>query len=177
MRGTLKLERPFPEWALPKLWAWMEACRSRIADDFAPKTFDEFLEVYVARSGETWGVLRTGEDDDGDTELGGWVSIREVNPVCVESHLVFAKRFWGHETTVPALRSIYQGVFEERPELLKITAAVFEDNRQMIELALAVGAVEETSPKHPLRACTLRGGVPVGMRVVSIFREDFLCHS
>lgn len=174
MTGEITVRSPFPAWALPTLWGWMEACRSRMADDFAPATFEDFLDTYEQRAGESWAVFR--EDSEGET-LGGFVSIREVNPVVAETHVIFSRRFWGHDTTVPALRAVYERVFEARPELLKITSGVFDDNRQLIELAKAVGAVEETSPKHPLRACTLRSGKPVGMRIISIFREDFLCHS
>jgi RimJ/RimL family protein N-acetyltransferase len=170
-RRSVEVSEPFPPWALPVLWGWIESFRDRVCDDFSPKTFPEFLENWIARAKagtRTWGVWR-------DDSLGGMISVGPLNPILAETHLVFARRFWGRETTIPALRQAYAIAFASGFE--KLQAAVFADNYQLIALAKAIGAVEETHPKHPLRAQTRRNGKPVDMRLISLFKEDFECHS
>jgi RimJ/RimL family protein N-acetyltransferase len=163
---NVRVESPFPLRALPRLWHWINSFRDRVADDFAPRTFDEFLDDWNARAPvtRTWGVWR-------DEELGGIVSILPINPIHCQTHVIFAKRFWGHETTVPALQQVYAQVFAAG--VLRISSHVFADNHQLIALARAIGAVEETPPHRPLPACTLRNGQPVAMRIVTLFPEEF----
>ncbi len=172
---TLRVVEPFPDVEIASLWNWMQGFRGRVCDDLAPATFPEFLEFYLSQvpAMRTFGVSLQRNNDPTDLEFGGFVSVTQLTPYVAETHLVFSRRFWGHETTVPALRAIYSHVFAETPRLMTITASVFEDNHQLIQLAKAVGAVEETSPKHPLRNRTMRGGKPIGLRVVSLFREEF----
>lgn len=168
--GTLLTEvvarEPFPDWALPVLWLWIEAVRRRVADDYGPKSFDEFLADWEARRGSrrTWGVWR-------DRQLGGMVSIEPVNPDVVVTHAIFKRDFWGRQTTMPALSQVYTEVF--RQGVNKITSMIFADNYEIRALALALGAVEETDRRHPLKAATRRAGELVDMRVISLFREDF----
>lgn len=171
----MRVVEPFPVLEIASLWLWMQSFRDRVCDDLAPMEFADFLENYIARvpTMRTFGVLRARPQDPTDEEVGGFVSVTQHSPYLAETHLVFSRRFWGHETTVPALRHIYGRVFAETPDLMTITASVFEDNHQLIHLAKAVGAVEETSAKHPLRNRTMRGGKPIGLRVISLFREEF----
>jgi RimJ/RimL family protein N-acetyltransferase len=168
--SNVTVERPFPAWALPRLWEWMQSFRTRVADDFAPDDFDSFLGYWKAREAvsRTWGVWR---GEDGDREIGGLVSITPVNPVSAETHVIFSKRFFGRDTTVPALRAVYGREFREHPELATIAAHVFEDNRQLLAIAREVGAVQET--RQPLRARTRRNGQLVGFHVISLYREVF----
>jgi RimJ/RimL family protein N-acetyltransferase len=163
---TIETRSPFPKWALPQLWLWIESFRDRVMDDFAPRTLEDFLADWEAREStrKSWGVYR-------QDELGGVVIIEPVNPVSVSSHVAFKRSFWGRETTVPALREVYAEVFESGVE--RISAAIFEDNYQIRNLALEVGAIEETRRSQPLRNCTVRNGDLVGMRIISLFPEEF----
>lgn len=156
----ITVETPFPEYAVPRVWTWMERFRSRVADDFAPKTLEEFVDDWERRGSETWAVYRDGE-------LGGLVTVEQVSPVVASSHCLFKKEFWGAETTIPALQQVYGKVFERG--ITKISSAVFHDNDTIKSLAYKIGAKREGM----LRNQTLRGGKPVHMVVVGLLKEDF----
>jgi RimJ/RimL family protein N-acetyltransferase len=157
---------PFPDWALPTLWSWMQGFRDRVMDDFCPQTLEEFVERWgeAATARQSWGVYR-------GHELGGAVVVQQLNPVAAETHCAFKKDFWGRATTMPALRMVYGQLFGQG--VMRISAHVFEDNHQLRALAKALGAVEETPHKRPMRNCTMRNGELIGMRILALFPDEF----
>jgi hypothetical protein len=42
---SVELIEPFPEMYWPLAWAWLDAARGQVADDFTPKTAGEFVEA------------------------------------------------------------------------------------------------------------------------------------
>lgn len=158
----VEVRKPFPDYAIPRIWSWMEEFRSSVADDFAPTTLDAFMRDWDARTTEErWAVYRDGE-------LGGLISIQPLNPVVVTSHILFKKDFWGQETTIPAIRKVYEEVFDRG--VIKISSAVFNDNHAIKGLAKKIGAKREGILKNQ----TLRGGKPVHMAALGLLKEEFI---
>ena len=158
----VRVDSPFPLFALPRLWTWVQRVRRHVCDDFSPTTIEQFVEQWqgdMARGGRTWAVYK-GKD------LVGLISAEQLSPVVATVHLLFHKSGWGHDTTVPALQEVFRDVFERAQ---KITALVFADNANVIGLARKVGAEKE----GVLRAHTLREGRPADMVALGLLKEDF----
>lgn len=140
----------------------MQEFRDRVLDDFGPQTLDEFVAQFRERQKRerTWAVYRGGE-------LGGFISYEPWSPICGTSHCLFSKRFWGHETTVPALRAVYREIFAG--DTRKVLSFVFSDNGQIVHLARTIGAVKE----GVLRQQTQRRGQLVDMVALGLLKADF----
>ena len=160
--SVLRLERPFPEYALPRVWTWIEDFRHRVADDFSPKTLAEFMLHWREREPfrKTWGVWR-GED------LGGLIVFEAWQPGVGTSHALFKRSFWGRSTTLAALELVYAELFESG--VRKVVSFPFRGNNAIIALGKSLGAVSE----GVLKRQTLRDGKPVDVLVLSLFKEDF----
>jgi len=158
---SLRVDTPFPDFSLPRVWYWLQEFRSRVADDFAPQTMAEFIEQWRSRPEQrSWAVSRDGE-------LGGLVTFQPENTVTGVTHCLFKKSFWGHETTVPALRLVYGQIFSEG--FNKVCSLAFRDNVQILHLARVLGGDKE----GVLREHTLRGGKPVDMMIIGLTRAQF----
>jgi len=158
----IEVVTPFPDHAVPRVWSWIQTFRDRVADDFAPATLEQFVAEWIERAGERrWAVYRDGE-------LGGMVSFQEWSPICGTSHILFKREFWGTGTSVPAIRRIYDGLFQGGIE--KILLYAFRDNDTIRSLAKGrLGAQTE----GVLRNQTRRGGRLVDMVALGITKEDF----
>jgi RimJ/RimL family protein N-acetyltransferase len=163
--SAVRVETPFPDFAAVRVWAWMEAFRSRVADDFSPQTLDAFMAQWDDRasSEQRWAVYR-------NDELGGLVTLQPLSPCVLGSHCVFKRSFWGSDTTTEALHQVYSLAFEI-PTINKIFGVVFHDNAQIIGLCKSLGFTIEGR----LRNHTMRGGQPVDMIALGLTREDFTC--
>lgn len=159
---VLRLERPFPEYALPRVWTWIEDFRHRVADDFSPKTLAEFMLHWRERKPfrKTWGVWR-GE------ELGGLVIYEPWQPGVGTSHALFKRTFWGRSTTRRALELVYAELFDSG--VRKVVSFPFRTNNAIIALGKSLGAVTE----GVMKGQTLRDGQPVDVIILSLFKEDF----
>jgi len=160
----MKIEtiRPFPLSAVPRVWNWMQSLRTKLCDDYAPQSLDEFLAHWERQTCDTWGVLRDGE-------LGGYVSFEKLTPVVGTAHILFKRSFWGFRTTIPALELVYAQAFE-RSGVSKILSLVFRDNHAIRALARHVGAREEGI----FRNHTMRNGKPVDMVAIGLLKGEFL---
>lgn len=159
----IRVESPYPEHAVPRIWSWIQGFRWRVADDYGPRTLEEFLAHWRAAEAagqRSWGVWRA-------EELGGLVTARPVNPVTVESHCLFKRSFWGAETTREALRQVYSRLFGDGVE--KIVGCAFADNTQLLGLVRGLGFRKEGL----LRRQTRRRGRAVDMMAIGLLREDF----
>jgi RimJ/RimL family protein N-acetyltransferase len=152
---------PFPAGAIPRAWEWMQSFMARVADDYGPKTKDEFVDQFLSRAGVlSWGVLRDGE-------LGGMVTFQPVNPTVGVMHVLYRKEFWGKAITDASMREICRDIFGRG--FNKITSLVFADNNAIIAMAMRGGGKREGL----LRQQTMRGGKPADMVAIGILREDF----
>jgi RimJ/RimL family protein N-acetyltransferase len=158
----IRVESPFPSYALPRVWTWIEEFRDRVTDDYGPQT----LEQFIARWGEnperkTWGVWR-------DEELGGLVTWEPgPNPDVGVTHVTFKRTFWGRAVTREALKLIYSELFDGG--VRKVVGFPYKGNCAMISLAKELGARSEGT----LRQQTMRHGVPVDVVVLGLLKEDF----
>ncbi len=160
---TVSIESPFPVYALPRVWAWAEESRRQVADDFAPKSLDEFLAHWdsQALAGQrSWAVRRDGE-------LGGVVTSTRFNPVAADAHCIFKRSFWGYATTGEALRQVFEEMFEEG--VLKIATVAFSDNAAIIGLTGRLGFRREGT----LERQTLRDGKLVDQVILGLTKERF----
>lgn len=109
---------------------------------------------------KTWGVYR-------DDELGGLIVAETLNPATAAAHCIFAKHFWGEQTTVPALQMAFGELFESG--VSRIMGTPFAHNSNMIALAKKIGFQREGT----LRSHTMQGGKPVDAVVMGLLKEDF----
>lgn len=158
----LRVESPFPEYALPRVWTWIQDFRWRVSDDFAPDSLEAFVAEWQARREKqrTWAVYR-------GPEIGGLVTFEPWSPVAGTSHCLFKRSFWGHRTTIPALQAVYAEIFAGGCE--KILSLAFKDNANILGLARAIGGQKE----GVLRKQTRRRGELVDMIAIGLLKEDF----
>ena len=90
-----------------------------------------------------------------------------INPVCVDAHCVFKRSFWGHATTVEALRQVFDEIFSSG--VIKITATAFADNHALLGLVRKLGFQRE----GVLRQQTRRAGELIDVVVIGLTREGF----
>jgi len=157
---VVTIESPFPEYAIPRVWVWLEEFRHRVLDDSAPRSLDEFVSVWKAEPKETWAVYRDGE-------IGGLVEFRPLSKVAGEARCFFKRTFWTQSTTETALRKVYAEIFSRG--YLKICNTVFRDNHPLISLLRSIGATRE----GVLERHTLRQGKPADLVLLATFKEKF----
>lgn len=157
-----RLESPFPEYALPRVWNWIQDFRDRVADDYSPKTMAEFMAHWEERSPlrRTWAVWR-------NEDLGGIVIFEPWQPGVGTSHAIFKRSFWGRATTRRALELVYREIFESG--IRKVCNFPFRKNNAIIALGKSLGMRTE----GVLRGQTLQHGQPADLVVLSLFREEF----
>jgi RimJ/RimL family protein N-acetyltransferase len=161
--ATLEVVSPFPTYAVPRLWGWIQEFHHRVCDDFAVKTVEGYVtewETALQRGRQSWAVYRDGE-------LGGAITATRLSPMLADIHTVFAKRFWGHATTLVALRQVCEGLFAEGAT--KIVSLAYKDNRSVIGIWRALGGTIEGT----LEAQTMRAGKPADMIVLGLSKERF----
>jgi RimJ/RimL family protein N-acetyltransferase len=162
---AVKVAAPFPVHALPRLWQWAEDSRRQVADEFAPKTLDQFVEDWerATHGGQwSWGVWRDGD-------LGGAIWSRRLSPVMADSHCIFKRAFWGSGTTAEALRLAYADIFAD-DQVQKIAIVCFADNHALLGLVRKLGFEREGI----LRKSTLREGKLVDQAVIGLTKERFM---
>lgn len=149
--------------SVPRIWKWVEQSRRSIADDFAPKTLDEFVDLWEMReqNGQrSWAVYRDGE-------LAGVISSNQISPVVADFHVIFGREFWGSANTLPAAREVLAIIFEKYS---KVTSLVFADNHAILGNLYKLHGLKE----GVLKEQTLRDGKPIDMVLVAIHKETFL---
>lgn len=163
----VEVVEPFPPYAVPRLWSWSQEFFNRVADDYAPKTLEQFVKNWEEKAREgrrTWGVLRDGE-------LGGMVCSTRISPVLADAHCIFKRSFWGHQTTAEALRMVFDQIFESGAE--KICSTAFRTNHALFGLVKKLGFQREGM----LRSHTRQSGEPVDVAIVGLLKEEFYGHT
>lgn len=152
----------FPEFAVPRIYAWMQRFWRSVADDFAPESLEAFMADWEARkpARTAWAVCRDGE-------IGGVIVVDQLSPVVANLHIVCKRSFWGKETTLEAMRQACSAAFADGT--LKLMCTVFPDNAHVIHLATQLGAEREGRLKNH----TLRGGKPCDLLVFGLTKEMF----
>lgn len=140
----------------------MQEFRWRVSDDYGPASLDDCVAQWeqILQTQRTWAVYRGGE-------LGGVVNFATASPVTGVMHCMFAKRLWGHDVTVPALRAVADEIFATG--IHKICCFPFADNSQFLFLMRTLGGEKE----GVLRAQTMRRGEPTDMLAVGLLKSEF----
>lgn len=162
MPAEFQLRSPFPDHALPRIWAWTEEFRHQVTDDFGPKSLPEFMADWEMKQG-----LRLSWAIEHDGEIGGVVCVDRVSPVLGYAQAITKRAFWGHDKLLAPMREAYTHAFETG--LQKLYSLVFPDNANVIHLARLLGFAREGRLKHH----TARGGVPVDMLILGLTQADF----
>lgn len=185
--NKIGLVTPFPAYAWPRVWGWLNAVRSRVADDWAPSTIEEFVDQQVAHEADgriSFGVMR-------GSELGGLIVCQRAHAQAISAdvHFLFKKSFFGRSHTTPALTQAFDLLFDGG--LLTLRGEVFYDNSSIRAVMRDLGAQEYGIPPSPERIrkaerhgkrpptvsaipnITLRDGEPIGVIGLVLTREDF----
>ena len=167
----VRVEEPFPDFAIPRIWSWTQEFRHRVCSDDHPASLAAFVEHWEAaeRAGRrSWAAYFEGE-------LGGAITSLRVSPAArvspavaiLEISLVFARRFWGDDTALQAAGQVCAQLFAEGAT--KIMSMAFRDNRSVIGMWHKLGGVVEGT----LREQTLRGGKPTDMVLLGLRKGQF----
>ncbi|MGA3190490.1 MAG: GNAT family protein [Bryobacteraceae bacterium] len=159
----VRVERGFPSFAVPRVWAWTESFKDRIRDDFSAETIEQFLEQWeTAEAGGrvSWSVLRDGE-------LGGVIQSRPSSPIVADINFVFKPSFWGQATTKPAMEAVLAEIYATG--FLKVTSSAYRDNAGVIGLLKNLGGKTEAV----LEGHTVRGGSLVDVVIISLTKDRF----
>jgi len=159
----IQITEPFPEWAWPLAWSWVEGQRDRVFDDSGPKTDVEFVSRYIDlyQNGRTYGIWKDGR-------IGGVIGFEFNSGTCATAHILVSRRLWGKENS-EAFREAARQMFESLPALLRIQAFVPASNRLAVMLAKRMGGVFEGR----LRDVGMMGGEPVDADLIALTRKDF----
>lgn len=147
------IEAPFPQYAWPMVWGWIERFRSSVLDDYSPQTLEGFVEQQIAADANgrvSWSISI-------GAELGGVATFEPANPVFGYAHILFKKEFWGRSITLPAARHVARKVFNAGFQ--KIAMTPFDDNNAVANLIVDLGGVREGH----LRYHTMRNGKAIGL--------------
>lgn len=158
----VRVESPFPFAALPRVWGWIQKFRHKVADDFSPKTLDEFVSLEASRweRQKTWAIY-------GDGELGGLVIFERVSPWRGEAHVLLKPDFQGKGVAMKACRQAVSEMFAHG--VGKLSFSVLEKNLAVGSLICNLGGRREGC----LRSETVQGGHPTDVWVYGLTKADF----
>lgn len=161
MIASIDVSEPFPAWAWPLAWAWLDNARHQALHDFSPKTAEEFVEYSSRAYARTFGIWKDGS-------LGGAVGIGRDSPCVATVHILLSRRLWG----IPGAEIAKIGalLWESEPELQRIQAFVPAWNRLAIALCRRLGGTVEGT----MRAATMRGGKAADAVVIGMTRGDYV---
>jgi RimJ/RimL family protein N-acetyltransferase len=162
----IELVTPFPEWALPQAWQWVQPALRLMADDFALQNTQALIDAAASmesRGGRTWGVLRNGR-------LCGWLGFEPVNKISGVGHCFFAPWAWGRETTDRAVRLCLEEIWAMGYE--RVSCPVLAHNRSIRGLMKRVGIREEGT----LRSFTMSGGKTADLVMAGSVKADYGDH-
>jgi len=158
----VSVRSPFPFEALPRVWMWIQKFRHKVADDFSPKTLEEFVSLEASKwdRQKTWAIY-------GDGELGGLVVFERESPWVGSAHLVLKPDFQGKGLAVKALRQTFGAMFAEG--VGRLVFYVFSGNLAVGSLIVNLGGQREGC----LRGHSLQDGKPADVWVYGLMKAEF----
>lgn len=157
----LEVVSPFPVEALPRMWAWTEPFRNRIADDFGPQSIDQYIDWQFQNPPDlSWAVY-------GDGELGGMITYFRLSPWVGTAHCLFKKDFQGKGIAPSACRVAIAQMFQTG--IGKLIFQPMSGNKAIGSLLIYLGAKREGY----LRSHTLVGGQPTNINLYGLLKEEF----
>ena len=158
----IEVREPFPAYAWPMVWEWLQPVQFSVFDDFGPKSKEEFVEYSLrVRANHRSFVVRI------DGRIGGVITFDQVNPVTAIGHVLFARWCWGTAAPAEGLRQACARMFEGTTR--KVLGLIPESNRLAIALAVRHGGKVEGL----LRQHSQRGGQLVNAVAIGMTKEDF----
>lgn len=150
------------------LFAWLQEYPAANFDDYGPKDAETFLieiERRIEVGERLWGVRKDGG-------LCGAIGYQPLSPRCGMFHgIVFPKGRLTRTEKRAAVSLLLTDLFASGVE--KVSATYFADNLKIHQFLKDLGAVGEGL----LRKQTLRGGLPVDLRLIAIFKDRPPCRS
>ena len=150
------------------LWCWLNEFPQNNFDDFGPKNLDELLVEITRRAhrGEWMWTVYVGD------RSAGVIGYAPQNEYCGVFHGICITKEW-HGTGVAqaAVSKVIDEIFTTSQQ--KISASFFRDNERVHKFLCNLGFCHEGLLMHQ----TLRGGKPVDMTLMALFKEDWLCRS
>jgi RimJ/RimL family protein N-acetyltransferase len=158
----VEVRKPFPFEALPRIWRWIEPFRSKVSDDFAPQTLQDFLSSMAAKWDHqaSWAVCVEGE-------IGGLITFERLTPWLGTAHLVLKPDFQGRGIAVKACRTAVAEMFADG--VGKLAFYPLAGNLAIGSLLINIGAKREGR----LAAHTLCGGKPTDVLLYGLTKGDF----
>jgi RimJ/RimL family protein N-acetyltransferase len=160
----VELIKPFPFESLPRIWSWISTFREKVADDFGPKTMDEFISHMrsVWDRQKSWAIFNDGE-------LGGLITFERVTPWLGTAHVLLKPDFQGKGIAVQACRQAVGEMFTQEG-VGKLEFRVLGGNLAVGSLLITIGAKREgTQEQH-----TLRAGEPADVWIYGLTKEHFV---
>jgi RimJ/RimL family protein N-acetyltransferase len=159
----VELIKPFPFESLPRVWKWCSDFRQKVADDFGPKTMDEFITHMrsVWDRQKSWAIYNDGE-------LGGLITFERVTPWLGTAHVLLKPDFQGKGIAVQACRQAVGEMFEEG--IGKLSFYPLGGNLAIGSLLVNIGAKREGT----LEGQTLSNGKPIDIWMYGLTKEKFV---
>lgn len=158
----IQVVNPFPFEALPRVWRWIEQFRSKVADDFTPKSLPQFMEAMAAQWDQqtSWAVLADGE-------LGGLITFQRLSPWLGTAHCLFKPDFQAKGIAFKACHAAVAEMFALG--IGKLAFYPLQGNLAIGSLVCALGAKREGT----LVAQTLVDGQPADILVYGLTKDNF----
>lgn len=144
---------PFPVKELPAVAGWMHCYKSIITSDDGPKTDEEMIQVLQAHVDQhhTWGIIDKAnltKSSKVDAPIVGIVMFDKTGLNNGYIHVASNRRSWGEKLVKPGLieqagRIIITSLFENDPDLSRISISVESHNKAAINLAKRLGFVQD----------------------------------
>jgi len=150
------------------VWQWLQEFPLANFDDFGPKSVaDLVIDVQrrIARGERVWVAWR-------NCAPIGIIGYAPVNSYCGMFHgICFAEEWHNTGVAQAAVGKVIDEIFATSQQ--KISASFFRDNERVHSFLHGLGFTFEGLMTRQ----TLRGGKPVDMLLLALFKEDWLCRS
>jgi len=139
---SFRLDSPFPEQYLPKLWEFTEHFRQAMLDDYSPQNLEQLHEF----SGRSIGYAVVNKSDG---SLAGGLMFEPMGDDMYVGHLVFAPSGVAKEIKYAAAVMAMNRLFAAGAR--KISWRYFGDNEPFRRFLLKLGAEDEGRLKQATR--------------------------
>lgn len=138
---------PFPLSEVKRLVGWMHCYKSLITADGFPQT-PEDMEAYflsVIPNIRSWGVIDRDNKlkSKHEAPLIGFISLEGATVFNAYFHVASTRKAWGSRLIDQAGEAVIKHVFESDPGLLRVSAAILDNNYPAKGLARRLGFAQD----------------------------------
>lgn len=178
--SEIDLLQPFPEKEIPRLVGWLHCFKSIIHSDDSPQTDEDlikyFTEYFKQPNVRSWGIIdkHNKVNIHHEAPLVGFGAF-EFSGTSEAArngyfHCATTRKAWGSGLINEAYRVAVNAVFQEHPNLLRVSSFVINNNYPARKLALAMGMKMEGI----LQDAVLQAGVPKPLTHFGLTRRDWI---